>query len=74
MQVEFHAVLFDEEQARSQQRLAEVGFSFTGMSEVQRALLIHILRRAAAKLEEHAPNDEKAVADVLTQDGLREDS
>lgn len=53
MQIEFHAAIFDEDQARKQGKWGEVGFSFSGMSEPQRNLLITILRRTADRLEEH---------------------
>jgi hypothetical protein len=53
MQIEFHAVIFDEDQARRNHKWGEVGFSFSGMSEAQRTLLMSILRRTADRLEEH---------------------
>jgi hypothetical protein len=73
MQVEFHVAIFDEDQAQRENKRAEIGFSFTGMTEVQRGLLIYILRRTADKLEEHAPNEQEAMADVFAENRVRED-
>lgn len=69
MRIEFHAAIFDEDQARRERKWGEVGFSFTGMTESQRTLLITVLRRTAAKLEEHAPNEEKEMAMSLRKTG-----
>lgn len=73
MKIEFHAAIFDEDFARAENRRAEIGFSFSGMTEVQRALMIYILRRTADKLEEHAPDDEEAMSNVFAEDRLRKD-
>jgi hypothetical protein len=53
MQIEFHAVIFDEDRARQSSKWGEVGFSFSGMTEPQRTLMMSILRRTADRLEEH---------------------
>jgi hypothetical protein len=60
--IEFHVTIFDENRARKERKWGEVGFSFTGMTESQRALLITLLHRTAVKLEEQAPTEEVAMS------------
>jgi hypothetical protein len=60
--IEFHVTIFDENRARKERRWGEIGFSFTGMTEPQRALIITLLRRTAVKLEEQAPIEEVAMS------------
>lgn len=53
MQIEFHVTIFDEAKARRERKWGEVGFSFSGMTDAQRDLMITILHRTAHRLEEH---------------------
>lgn len=59
MPAEFHVSIFDEDRAQREHKRGDIGFSFSGMTEPQRDLLITILNRTVRGLEEHRPKEEE---------------